>query len=103
MSRISQVVKNKNRVEKMRKARNKEEMVRLKNQTAYKARLYDELSHVDVILEDNDIDGVKITIPNQMIAQFSNSLYSDDLIGYDVEQVPDEPNSFIIRKKLINF
>lgn len=103
MSRTSEVLKNRNKVEKSRKARRKNEMQLLKNKSAYKAKLYDELKHVEILLKDPDIDAVVISVPDNSITQFSASIYADDLAGYDIEQVEGQPNQFCIRRKFIMF
>jgi hypothetical protein len=87
MSRTSEVLKNKNKVEK----------------SAFKAKLYDELKHVEVILQDADVDAVIVTVPKTSLPQFTASIYSEDLAGYDIEQVEDEADKFLIRRKFISF
>lgn len=103
MSRISQVIKNKNKIEKSRKARRRNEMISLRDRSAFKAKLYDELKHIDVIFEDSDIDAILITVPDRALAQFNTAIYSEDLAGYDIEQVENQPNQFYIRRKYIVF
>lgn len=103
MSRVTEVLKNKNKVDKLRRSRRKNEIVRLRQQTAFKARLYDELRHVDVILDDKNVKCVIIEIPDTMQSYFSAALYSDDLVGYDIKQVENTPNKFYIKKKFITF
>ena len=102
MSRTSEVIKNKNKVEKARKARRKNEMLTLRQKSAFKAKLHDELKHIEVILESDDIDAVVITIPDKSMTEFTSLLYSEDLAGYIVEQ-GDTPNVFYIRKKFVVF
>ncbi len=101
MSRVSEVIKNKNKTEKDRRNRRKSEISRLRIQTAYKAKLYDELKRVDIILEDKDVEAVVVKIPDRVLAHFTNALYSEDLIGYSVTQVEGKPNEFEIRRKFI--
>lgn len=101
MSKLGEVIKNKNKVEKLRKSRRRDEIARLRAQTAFKARLYDELKHIDILLEDEDIEAVVITVPDKMQYAFTEALYSEDLIGYDIKQIEDSPNKFIIKKKFI--
>lgn len=103
MSRTSQVIKNKNRVEKLRKDRRRNEMVSLRNNSAFKAKLYAELQHVDAILEDNDVDALILTVPDKSLAQFSSCIYTEDLAGYNIEQVDGQSNQFYIRRKSIDF
>lgn len=103
MSRTSDVIKNKNKVEKARKKRRKNEMQTLKNRSAFKAKLHDELSYLDVILDDEDIDAVIVTVPDKALTEFTTAIYSEDLAGYEVQQVEDQPNQFYMRKKFIVF
>ena len=44
-----------------------------------------------------------IEIPDKFINLFSTAIYSEDLAGYEVTQVPDKPNQFFIRRKFIAF
>ena len=103
MSRISEVIKNRNKIEKARKARRKNEMQMLRSESACKAKLYDELKHVEILLRDPDIDAVVINVSDASITQFTASIYSDDLAGYDIQQVDGQPNQFKIRRKFIMF
>lgn len=102
MSRTLDTIKNKNKVEKARKARRKNEMMSLRDRSAYKARLYDELKHIEVILNDKDIDAVILTVPERFMSAFSNAIYSEDLAGYNIEQVEGEARQFYIRHKCID-
>ncbi|MBO5387972.1 MAG: hypothetical protein J6A59_07530 [Lachnospiraceae bacterium] len=103
MSRTRDVIKNKNKVEKARKARRKNEMTSLRELSAFKAKLYDELKHIEVVLKDADVDAVLITVPDKALSQFTSAIYSEDLAGYDVEQVEGQTNQFYIRRKFIVF
>lgn len=103
MSRTSEVIKNKNKVEKARKARRRNEIANLKNTSAFRARLYDELQHLEVILQDNDVDAAIITVPDKALSMFTTAIYSEDLAGYNIEQVENQPNKFYIRRKFISF
>ena len=103
MSRISEVIKNKNKIEKARKARRKNEMLTLRDKSAYKAKLYDELKHIDAILEDSDVEAIVITVPDRSLAQFNTAIYSEALVGYDIQQSEESPNQFYVRRKYISF
>lgn len=103
MSRIRTALKNKNKVEKTRKARRRSEMKSLRDTSAFKARLYDELHHLEVILGDPNVDAVLIEVPDRFMSQFSVAIYSEDLAGYDVTQHEDSYNKFLIRRKFISF
>ena len=80
MSQIRDTIKNKNKIEKARRARRKNEISTLRSKSIYKATLYDELKHVEIILQDPDINAVIIDIPDSSMSQFSNAIYSEDLV-----------------------
>lgn len=103
MSRISETLKNKNKVEKARKARRKNEMLSLRDKSAFKAKLYDELKHVEAILNDDAVEAVVVTVPDKFISQFTTAIYTEDLAVYDVRQVPDKANMFYIKRKYLQF
>lgn len=103
MSRTSDVIKNKNKVEKARRARRKSELVQLRNQSAFKAKLYDELKKVELILSDDKVSAIRIEVPDNVMGQFQTAIYGEDLAGYSVEQVKDKPNQFYIKRKFIAF
>lgn len=103
LGRTINVVRNKHKVDKALQARRKNELLNLKQQSAYKARLYDELKHVEVMLQDPDVDAVIVEIPPKMLPQFSAAIYAEDLASYDVRQVDDQANKFYIRRKFVVF
>ena len=101
MSRISEVIKNKNKIEKSHRARQKEEMSNIRGRTAYKAAINNELKYIDTLLNSDEVEGVVIKVPDKQIAKFSESIYSEELAGYDIVQMPNEPDKFLIRLKAI--
>lgn len=103
MSRISEVIKNKNKVEKAHRARRKNEMLNLRDKSAFKAKLHDELKHIEAILDSNEVDSVVIVIPEKFMYQFNSAIYAEDLAGYDIEQSNEAPNKFYIKRKIVRF
>ena len=103
MSRVREVLKNRNRVEKTQRARRKEEINSLRVNSAFKARLYDELKRIDILLDSDEIDSVIITIPDVFLPKFGEAIYSEDLAEYDIQQVDGVPNQFYVRHKFIQF
>lgn len=103
MSRVRDVLKNKNKVERSRRARRKSEMISLRDKSIFKAKLYDELQYIETILSDTNIDAVKIIVPDRFLNMFSTAIYSEDLAGYEVTQVENEPKQFYIRRRFISF
>ena len=103
MSRISEVIKNKNKMTKALKEKHKREMSTLRDKSAYKAKLYNELKHIDVILEEADVESVVIKIPDNLLAQFNSAIFSEDLVGYDVVPCKDDPTKFYVKRKYVSF
>ena len=101
MSRIVEVIKNKNKIERSHKARRKEELTRIRGKAAYKAAINDELRYIDTLLMCNGVNGVIIKVSEKQLARFSEAIYSEVLSGYDIEQVSGEPDKFIVRLKTI--
>lgn len=103
LERTREVYRNKNKLDKALKARRKNEMLNLKNKSAFKAKLYDELKHIEIILQDPSIEAVQVTVPDKVLSQFSTAIYSEDLASYDVTQVEGESNMFLIKRKFVAF
>lgn len=101
MSRIQEVLANKNKIEKARKARRRNEMKLLKERSQFKAKLYELLQGIEVCLEDKNVDAIVINVPDDRLATFGTAIYSDEMVGYSVEQVRGNPNEFLIKRKYI--
>lgn len=103
MSRIAEVLRNKNRVEKIRRSRRKDELTELRMDVAFKARLHEELKRIDILFKSDDVESVVVNIPDKFLARFGAALYSGDLAEYNVQQVDGTPNKFYIRRRFISF
>lgn len=101
MSRITEVLKNKNRVEKSQRARRKDELNQLKTRAAFNASLSDEMKYIDTLLSSSEIEYVTIKVPEGLIAKFGEAIYSEGMSGYDVAQNPNKPDEFTIKLRAI--
>lgn len=101
MSRIADVIRNKNRVEKSQRAKRKDEISSLKNKAAFNAALSDEMSNIEVLLESEEIDSIVVQISENNIGKFGEAIYSETMSGFDITQKSGEPDKFIIRLKTI--
>lgn len=101
MSRVLKVIQNKNKLERTHRARRREELTRLRDNTAYGASLYEYFKLIDNLLRIPDINGVKIKVPEKHLAKFNVAIYSEKMAAYDIEQMGDKPDEFIIRQKMI--
>lgn len=102
-SRTASVIQNRNRAEKARRKLREEEMQILNGQTAFKARLADDLKDIDFILSDPNIASVIVQVQDEKLPEFARSIHTEDLADYDVQQYENQPNMFKISKKLITF
>ena len=101
MSRISSVLKNKNKVERLEKQRRENELTRLKLETAYTAKLNEELRVLDTILTDTEVDKVIIEIPKDLLTMFTRAIYREEMTQYNIIQTGEY--TFEIGRKIINF
>jgi hypothetical protein len=101
MSRIAEVIKNKNKIEKTHKARRKDEIQRHKTSVAYKAAIMDELQKIDILLDDPEIDAVVVKVSEKNLSNFNEAMFSDELYGYDIQQMPGKADEFMIQYKLV--
>lgn len=101
MSRISEVIKNKNRIEKQNRQNRKDKMSSVRQEAIFKAKLSNELKIVDTLLESNEVKSVTIEIPDAYMANFSIAIYSPELAEYKVEQVTGNPNKFRLSRRYI--
>lgn len=102
-NRTASVIQNRNRAEKKRKKLREDEMQILNSQTAFKARLADDLKDINFILSDPKISSVVIQVPEDKLIEFQRSIHTEDLADYDVQQYENQPDMFKISKKLITF
>lgn len=102
MSRIKEVIRNKKKIEKAISSRKRSEIIRLRQNTMFKARAIEELKRIDLLLSDKDVEKVIIEVPKDQMSRFSEVIYSSEFSGYDIKQLMEKPNCFYIGKKYIN-
>lgn len=103
MSKIAEVIKSKNAREKSIKNRRRQELKMLRDKSAFKARLYEELQKVSALINTGEVEGVIVEIPDAYISRFAEAIYSADLAEYDVRQIENDTNKFYIKHKIIQF
>jgi len=100
MSRVREVLRNKNKVEKSQRARRKDEIQALRTSVAFKANLKEQFKVVNVLLNSPEVDSLIITVPDTHLALFGEAIYLD-LSEYDIAQVENEPNKFRVRYRYL--
>lgn len=84
MSRLGYVIREKGRREKEERARRKQEMQEIRKETAYKARLEDDMNVVRVALSDPSVTEVQVEVPQAYVTQFMKAAYGDEMAEYTV-------------------
>lgn len=103
MSKIIEVIKDKNRIERLRVRKHREELDKLKSNAVFRANLKSNMRKVELLLNNSEVDSIIIEVLDNYLGQFGEAIYSDDLSDYDIKQVENEPNKFYIKKKYIQF
>lgn len=101
MSRIGDVLKNKNRVEKLNRQRQQEDMANIKREAKFKTALSNDLRHLEVLLDSEEVSSVVMEIPSEHLTQFTRALYSPELTDYEITQ--EDANRFRFKRKILRF
>lgn len=101
MSRVINVLKNRNRLEKLEKERSKTEMENMRLDTAYRAKLIEVMDAIQMILDIEGVKSVVINIPEVHISRFMKTLYLEEMSQYNIKQLNEL--QYEISNKVINF
>lgn len=101
MSKVGQVLKNKNKREKEFKQKKNQELSDMRLESAYRSKLYEEMRKIDILLEDETVESVIVDVPNNFLSQFLKAIYSEEMSEYTVIQ--KDTNKFSIGRKIVNF
>lgn len=102
MSMIMDVIHNKNKVQRAQSERRKQSMTELRNISAFKAALHDELANIGVILESPEVEYVVIEVADRYLAKFTGAIF-DSVTDFEITQVDGQPNRFIVKNKMVAF
>lgn len=95
------VIRNKNKREKEARARKRQDLAAIQAETAFKAKLHDDMKYIDVMLQDEEVDKVCIVIPKKYLSNFLKSIYSEEMAQYSINQL--DTDKFEIGRKIITF
>lgn len=98
--RLKQVVKNKNRIQKITKQRRIDEINSMRSEAIFRASLAEDLKIVSLILDDPEVEDITITTAKTDIGKLTSAMYSPDMGEYSVVQ---NGELFRIGRKIINF
>lgn len=101
LSRVSQVIKNKNRREKLARNARNQELRDMQMDSAYRAKLYEILSNIEILLSDEEVDRVRIEVPDAHLSKFMKAIYGEEMAIFEIIQVDN--NIFDIGRKIVNF
>lgn len=101
MSKTIQVLKNKNKREKQARNTRTQELRSMQLDSEYRAKLYNVMSDIEVLLSDDEVERVRITIPEEHLSKFMKAIYGEEMALYEIIQVKE--NVFDIGRKIVNF
>lgn len=97
MSRLRQVLKEKDRVEKEERRRIQEEIKYMQSESLYKNSLAKLLKMVDSLLDCPNVNSVVLQISEINLPKFQKAMYDDIMLEYDVRQI--DSNRFEVSSK----
>lgn len=98
MSQLAHVIREKNRIEASARKKREQDMQEVKKDTAYRAKMYDDMQAVRVAFRDPNVESIVIKVPEQYMVQFMKAVYSDEMAEYNVHIDGTEAT---IRRKMI--
>ena len=101
MSRISTVIKNKNRIEKEYRKKRNDDISSIRADAMYRNKLNEELKYIKLILEDEEVKSIIITIDERLVSHFLKVMSGEELAEYTILQ--EDNTHFRIGRKVINF
>lgn len=101
MSKVKEVLKQKQIVEKQRIEDRKNKLQTIKVEAIYKARLLEEMQVISNLLEnDPKLECIIIEIPENSLTMFTRLMYTE-LEEFKIAQVAGKANLFEVRRRLI--
>ena len=98
---ILKALKEKGSIEKRIRDRKQNEIKDIKSESAYRAMMNEDMSEVDKILDEDNVESVEIEIKENNINKFMRALYSEEMASYEVVQILEK--EFKLSRKLIHF
>ena len=100
MSRTMNVIRNKNKREAEEKLNRKQGLEDMRLEAAFRAKLSSDMQCIDVMLEDDDVEAVIVTIPAKYISQYQKAIYSEEMAGYEIKQL--DADKFEVGRKILD-
>lgn len=101
MSRAIDVLRQKNKREKQDKERIKLSIQELNKKTYFRGKLQSELRRLDILLDQEGVKSVIISIPDKSIALFTEAVYEGETSEFEIKQLPGSSNEFEVSKAYI--
>lgn len=101
MFKFLEALKKKNAIEHKYRVRKREELNNMRIESAFRARLYDEIKVIEVMLNDENVKSIVIEVPRQHITKFLRAIYNEEFMQYSITQLDEY--TFEIGRKIVNF
>lgn len=103
MSRTSEVLKNRKKIERELRARKNEEISKLRKNSSFRASASELFKEINVLLADDSVKSIVIEVDSNSIPNFGSMLIeSHELDMYDIKQEEGKPGRFRVGKRYIS-
>ena len=102
MSKIAEVLKNRNRVQRLQKERRINEMSILRKENSFREALVRELDMVEKLLDTTDVVEVGIEVKEEFLGNFGKYIYKEELSEFNIRQSNKDANIFYLSRKILS-
>lgn len=94
--RLRRVIREKNRVQKERKRRRNKDIIEMRNNSIFSAKLSRDLNIIGILLMDSDIDSIEVETSQENVPRLDSAMYGYEMAEYVVSK---DDNRYTIRNK----
>lgn len=96
--RLRRVMKEKNKTQKERKRRRNRDIVEMRNNSIFSAKLNRDLNIIGTLLMDSDITSIEVETSQENIPRLDSAMYSYEMAEFDVSK--DDTRYTISNKRI---
>ena len=96
--RLRRVMKEKNKTQKERKRRRNRDIVEMRNNSIFSAKLNRDLNIIGTLLMDSDITSIEVETSQENIPRLDSAMYGHEMAEFDVSK--DDTRYTISNKRI---
>jgi hypothetical protein len=94
--RLRRVIREKNKVQKERKRRRNKDIIEMRNNSIFSAKLSRDLNIIGILLMDSDIDSIEVETSQENVPRLDSAMYGYEMAEYVVSK---DDTRYTIRNK----